>query len=74
MWTIDLRWQVATAAAVLTTSLTAFPVHAQTSERVTARNLTPLAASVETAAVENSKLLTQTRRRQRVGRVERAPR
>jgi hypothetical protein len=60
MSTIGSRWQVAGVAAVLTTSLTAYPVHAQTSQGVGARNLTPLAASVEAVAVENSRLLTQT--------------
>jgi hypothetical protein len=57
---IGSQWQVGTAAIVLTTWMTAIPIHAQKPGTVAARSLAPLAASVQAAAVENSRLLTQT--------------
>ncbi len=60
MSTGSSHWRTAAAAMVLTTSMTADPVHAQTTGTAHARNPMPLTASIQAAAVEHSNLLTQT--------------
>jgi hypothetical protein len=60
MATMRSRRRVVAAAMVVTTWMSAFPVHAQTAGRMATQNSMPLAASVHAAAREHSRFLTQT--------------